>query len=744
MSPRRAFDRLTLLTALTAIAAYCVAEGNAPMALVALPAAALSWWLRGRAFAADVPRIALNLILLAVLAYAVLTIIDEPIVTVDDVARLIMILLIVKLFDRHSARDAAQSLSLSLFLAIGAMLTSVRFGLGLLLIPMVPMLIAATMQYQVQAGYEAAARSARAARPPGLPTIAPRLVTGPNWRRQLRTVAFISAVAIVSTASAVFVLVPRGMNAGFMSRWGAPSAAIQTRFTSTVQLGRGGFLSDSQRVVMQMTVTDGEGNLIGGPDVAFRLRGNVLDKYDPQTNAWTRGESAVSRDRSDTYGPAAPLRFGNADGAKIVQHITLLDSSQGQRYLFTMQRPVIVSFDNRTARISFNMSDRRIVVSNDEGELRYTVESVDPDRPSHIPGRPIARPQEGPATFDSEPIHALTAQVLARAGLDPAWDKRDTSDDSRACRAIQTFLRDGYSYTTEIQAAPGGRDPIEWFLLDHKQGHCEYFASAMAAMCRSVGIPARVIAGYVAAEWNETSGSYVVRECNAHAWVEAQITDTDWRTFDPTPPSDLMRLHRPPAGLMTRIRHILDAMEHAWINSVVTYDQGARQRLFKEGARGADDWFTSLARLSENIRSGGFVLVIKAGLIGTIAFGLVAGGGRLVQVVLSWRARRRRIVAGLSEGAGEAAWREQTGFYPRLLGVLRSRGLAKPPWKPPLIHAAAIRPENPEASGAVERVAALYYVARFGSRRLTEQELAEAEESVRLLAAGPVSGEPDG
>lgn len=741
MNPRRSFDRLTLLTALTAIGAYCVAEGNAPMAIVALPAAALAWWLRGRAFAAEVPRVALNLILVAIIAYAILKVLDQPIVSVDDVARLILILLIVKLFDRQSVRDAAQAISLSLFLAIAAMLTSVRLELGLLLIPMVPMLIAATMHYQVQAGYEAAARSARSAHPSGVAP--PRFIVGAGWRRQLRMVAGVSAVAIVLVAGVVFVLVPRGMNAGFMSRWGAPSASVQTRFTSTVQLGRGGFLSESQRAVMQMTVTDGEDGLsLGRPDRVFYLRGNILDDYDPESYAWKRAERSLDdqsarKDSSITLNAGEPFQLGNADGPKIVQHITLLDSAQGQRFLFSMQRPVLITFDNRGVRLAFNMIDRRIVLTNDEGELRYTVQSLDPERQFHTPWRSTARPRVR-ADFPSDRIRALASEVLISAGLDPDWENRDLSGDSRACRAIQSYLRSSrYRYTTRIQAPAPGTDPIEWFLLEHKEGHCEYFASAMAAMCRSVGIPTRVIAGYVAAEWNEASGSYIVRESNAHAWVECEVADNDWRTFDPTPPSELLRLHRPPGGVMTKLRHLLDAMEHAWITSVVTYDQGSRQRIFKEGIRGADDWFASLSELVAKVQTGGLGLILRGIFAGAAVFAVVAVGGQLVQVLVSRRRRRARAV--VDQGESAIPWREQTGFYPRLLEALRRRGAAKPSWSPPLQHALTLADADPAAADAAARIASHYYAARFGVRRLTSTEVADAELALRTLAEQPLA-----
>ena len=131
-----------------------------------------------------------------------------------------------------------------------------------------------------------------------------------------------------------------------------------------------------------------------------------------------------------------------------------------------------------------------------------------------------------------------------------------------AARAIESYLRNNYTYTLVEQPIPEGRDPIEHFLTQTKEGHCEYFAAAMVALCRSVGINARMIAGYLAAEFSPATGRYVVRESNAHAWVEAEAGRGRWRRYDPTPPDELVRLHKPSPGLLGRIRRVVESAEY--------------------------------------------------------------------------------------------------------------------------------------------------------------------------------------
>lgn len=117
-------------------------------------------------------------------------------------------------------------------------------------------------------------------------------------------------------------------------------------------------------------------------------------------------------------------------------------------------------------------------------------------------------------------------------------------DDVAIARAIESHLRDSGLYTYSLKANINDPtiDPVEDFLFNRKQGHCEYFASAMALMLRSQDIPSRLVSGYKGGEKNKYSGAFVVEQRHAHAWVEAFVNNT-WYTFDPTPASrgDMVR-----------------------------------------------------------------------------------------------------------------------------------------------------------------------------------------------------------
>jgi transglutaminase-like putative cysteine protease len=113
-----------------------------------------------------------------------------------------------------------------------------------------------------------------------------------------------------------------------------------------------------------------------------------------------------------------------------------------------------------------------------------------------------------------------------------AWTAGAVSDADKLAR-IADRLEGGYAYSVEFTRT-FGKDPVLSFLDDDKRGHCEYFASALALLGRAAGVPTRVVGGYRVAERNALGGYYVVRERNAHAWVEAWV-DGVWKTFDATP-----------------------------------------------------------------------------------------------------------------------------------------------------------------------------------------------------------------
>src|SRR5581483_10843037 len=139
--------------------------------------------------------------------------------------------------------------------------------------------------------------------------------------------------------------------------------------------------------------------------------------------------------------------------------------------------------------------------------------------------------------------------------------------------AIERYLLTNYTYSLQQTRGPGG-DPLSYFLLERKQGHCEYFASGMAVMLRTIGVPSRVVNGFRGGEFNPLTGSYIVRARDAHSWVEAYFPGQGCISFDPTPPDP-----KPSASTWTRAQMYVDAMREFWREWIINYDFGHQATL---------------------------------------------------------------------------------------------------------------------------------------------------------------------
>lgn len=102
-------------------------------------------------------------------------------------------------------------------------------------------------------------------------------------------------------------------------------------------------------------------------------------------------------------------------------------------------------------------------------------------------------------------------------------------------KVLERYLRYNYAYNTDVPHLPGNRDFVDYFLFDHTEGYCTYFASSLAVMGRVTGVPTRYIEGFTVPKDPGDDGAYPVAGTNAHAWVEAYIPGVGWLPFEATP-----------------------------------------------------------------------------------------------------------------------------------------------------------------------------------------------------------------
>lgn len=116
----------------------------------------------------------------------------------------------------------------------------------------------------------------------------------------------------------------------------------------------------------------------------------------------------------------------------------------------------------------------------------------------------------------------------------------DDENNYRRAQRLATAVQNSAVYTLRPPPSPENRDAVDYFLFESRRGYCTYFASALTALCRTQGIPARIVSGFTNTEWtNDTVGRYgTIRESNAHAWTEVWVPNWGWATVDATPAGD--------------------------------------------------------------------------------------------------------------------------------------------------------------------------------------------------------------
>jgi Transglutaminase-like superfamily len=139
--------------------------------------------------------------------------------------------------------------------------------------------------------------------------------------------------------------------------------------------------------------------------------------------------------------------------------------------------------------------------------------------------------------------------------------------------ALTNFLQTHYRYSQQLGHVPPGTDPVDYFLFDSLIGYCEQFATAETLMLRSLGIPARLATGYSTGSYDPVLDQAVVREHDAHAWVEVYFGQYGWVPVDPSPGFSALAAtqfpnHWAAGGIARLIPHLTIGAPVAALNSL--------------------------------------------------------------------------------------------------------------------------------------------------------------------------------
>ncbi|MHC4996625.1 MAG: DUF4129 domain-containing transglutaminase family protein, partial [Planctomycetota bacterium] len=290
---------------------------------------------------------------------------------------------------------------------------------------------------------------------------------------------------------------------------------------------------------------------------------------------------------------------------------------------------------------------------------------------------------------------------------------------------IQNYLRREFIYSLDPPTVPRGVEPIEHFLTVAKTGHCEYFASSMTAMLRSLGIRARLVSGFRAQEYNAVGHYYVVRQSHAHAWVEAWSPDQTWKTYDPSPVAALDTTQLADVGFLASVRDLYEYVEFSWLNTFIAYDEN-QQDVFATYARDYFSRFTNAVQsMVQSVSNSAFFESLN--YVPRYWKILLAAAAAPLLLWLLWLWYRDTRFAKRLDRRRKGEQRiwtpprklaRELRFYAKMLQLLEKAGFSKPPWQPPAAFAQELTEHDSDKFDDVTHLTRIFYELRFGQKPL--------------------------
>jgi hypothetical protein len=560
-----------------------------------------------------------------------------------------------------------------------------------------------------------------------------------------------SSLVIFLAAMLLFLLIPRRGQTAWAPAAHRPGQYI-TGFDEQIRLGQLGTILESDEEVMTVRMYDEQGEPYR-PQQEPYWRGVALTHY--ESGRWER--------RVDIEPHLSPW-IDRVPERYVRQEVRL----QGvhRDVLFGIW-PAFRGYTRAGKPLGKVRRDGSLIRPEEApaGAMQYIVESV-PDGQVRLTNELVTRRVESESRERLNELrevpHDLTGplqEYVARHGLmsNPQWEQ--------ICVAVLRHLQNPneFGYTLHASVADPTKDPVLDFLLNRKEGHCEYFASAMTLLLRTSGVPARVVNGFKGGDWNEIFGpSIIVRQKHAHSWVEALVPvpggqDLYWITLDPTPGQGRQQAVAMVNPTPSILRQVSDVSRQIWSNYVLNFNSGEQElavygpmrrlvvdhgrnllRKVKEAWATPGRQFNWLAAIAASLAMLLLLAAMRFGLRFLFSLKLASienpGNvgprgflGRFADML-------RSILARWASSA--SANHPRIDFYERLLEHLDSFGLSKKPaWTAmQLAHFAKSEFDRRLPATAVASIPFAivdrYYRVRFGRQQLSA---AEAREIERLL-----------
>lgn len=668
MSRKGAFEsRLTVLNGITCCLLVCSAglltsDAVGPVHASLLAATALYQRWRWSGHGGD-PRARRSLWEAAAFATLIFFVADLFIVTrnlIGAALRLLAFIVVYHADNPQSPRGARQTLGLTFIQMIAAAASTTEVSFSIL------MAIYLASALYTLAALGAAETEEQAGR------LAPH---APDPRLRIPLLRLIGAATpvIIALGLGLFFLLPH-YGTGYFHEQGRSLRRNLSGFSDRIELGSIGSIKKSHATVMRVR-SGGVAGKSSAPPLPLRMRGIALDGYDGRAwsvtdthKRWLRPDDAGGYPLSTDLLPPRPSDPGGLAqslrdrGPRDWLSLDILLEPLETRVLFTPPDTVSLT-PPRYFQVGVDRQGTAFAGGSPSRRFTYqTISALGPPSRASTPGE---EPPEGSATYLQLPAMDHRVETVAED-----LTRGSTGAEAQA-RAIERRLREEYAYSLDVNDSEV-ESPLVHFLVERKPGHCEYFATAMAVLLRLRGIPSRVVNGFYGGERSELTGQTLLRQSDAHSWVEAWIPGQGWTTFDPTPADAV-----PAAGwgLFARFRRLLEETEIAWDTYIVGLDL-EDQRNMLEDLR--DRVELGLAEIVIVVRQAVRRLSLLSGspgegTIAVIALGLVAG--TFAALLAGLRLALRLLKARRRTGGAHAA----TEIFRRFEKACGRAGLRRQP-----------------------------------------------------------------
>jgi protein-glutamine gamma-glutamyltransferase len=620
---------------------------------------------------------------------------------------LVLFAMVVRLFSLQKTRDHYMLAALSFGMVLAAAVLTVG---SVFLLSFAGFLLVAVITFVLmEMRHSVVSESTHALDPRGVAAgvLSPGVGVSPTQRMAYALLAIAPALMLMILAGSflIFFLLPR-VSSRYLSAF-TPTSDVSTGFTDRVQLGRIGQIQQSNAAVMHIEI---ENDLAGAYDLKWR--GIALSSFDGRV--WTNSyDQTQLRPAGDGSYRLAPLREPRGTADRSIRYRVLMEPL-GTNVFFLAERPQRLMGTFR--QVSMDSGGAVFDIDADHPINRYEAESqlaaIDSDElrvaPNTVPSGMAEYLKLPPLDIRISNL-AEKVTVLAPSNYDKAV-------------ALEQYLSTHFGYTLELpRSLP--QDPLADFLFVRKRGHCEYFASSMAVMLRSLGVPSRIVTGFRGGEFNDLTGQYVVRASDAHSWVEAYFPGYGWVSFDPTPAASV-----PTRTGWSRLQLYVDAAASFWREWIINYDSSHQRNLRKDAASNTRHFFEEARRWialqhrallrSARRAHGGFTRFPVRWL------GWVVGLAAVLLTLVNLRHLVGEIRARGLRAHPERAPRESAAlWYDRMVNRMARLGWRKSPSQTPLDFVAAI--QEAALQKKVARFTRAYESARFGDSVDDAQSLPE-------------------